>query len=201
MYLTSTILMRSKHFSLNRTSSSNDLHLLTQADKPLNEFVEEYLHEDEMEQEETSAAWERGGGRRKVQERIKEQVYKFCHEVAKDLGGGHSETVYEQALLKRLYNARIPCLRQVQWFSKTKTGDLLTVGFADLEIDHFMVIELKIGPRIKVEHITQLNRYLRSAQKMQTPHYCGAVVCFQTTADGQNCNTMIHEVMMEDLEV
>lgn len=124
---------------------------------------------------------------------VKEQIYEFCKQVAKDLGGGHSEAVYEQALLRRLYNAKTPVLRQVQWFSKTNSGDLLSVGFADLEVDHSFIVELKIGPKIKPEHITQLNRYLRAAQKMGSPIRAGAVVCFQTTESGEACNVLVHE--------
>ena len=169
--------MRSRHFQ----------NVLNETEQP-----------DDMEVSETNWVWERGGGRRAQQKLIKEQVFKFCQEVAKDLGGGHSEAVYEQALLRRLYNARIPVLRQVQWFSKTENGDLLSVGYADLEIDHFLIVELKIGSKIKAEHILQLNRYMRAAEKMQSPHYCGAVICFQSSESGDNCQVSVHEIVKDE---
>lgn len=128
---------------------------------------------------------------------VHEVFYGFCHEVAQDLGGGHSESTYEHALLRLLYNENIPALRQVQWLCRTKNGDVLPAGIVDLEIAHEMIVELKIGSKIRQEHIQQLNRYLRAAAGMGSPVKRGAVVCFTSSDNSDSCSVLIHQSELE----
>jgi len=94
-----------------------------------------------------------------------ETTYQKCIEIAGDvadkLGPGHSEAVYEAALMNGLYDARIPCRRQVPYLQRVN-GYVLNIGTVDLEVDHDIILELKAGhTTIKDEFKTQLQRYVR----------------------------------------
>ena len=114
-----------------------------------------------------------------------ESTYKICmdiaHDVAQKLGPGHSEAVYEAAMMNSLYDARIPCRRQVP-YQQSINGHTLSIGTIDLEVDHDIILELKAGhTTMKDEFKTQLHRYLR-CKKAQTTHdgpIIGCVVLFR----------------------
>ena len=109
------------------------------------------------------------------------KAMEIAHDVAQKLGPGHSEAVYEAAMMNGLYDARIPCRRQVPYL-QTINGHTLSIGTIDLEVDHDIILELKAGhTTMKDEFKTQLHRYLR-CKKAQTTHdgpIIGCVVLFR----------------------
>lgn len=118
-----------------------------------------------------------------------EKTYEKCVEIATDvntkLGPGHSEAVYEAAIMNGLYDARIPCRRQVPYLQKIN-GYTLNIGTVDLEVNHDIIIELKAGhDKIKDDFKTQLHRYLR-CKKSETTHDGTTIACvFLFRRDGK----------------
>ena len=117
-----------------------------------------------------------------------ESTYKKCIEIATDvaekLGPGHSETVYEAAIMNGLYDARIPSRRQVPYVQKIN-GYTLNIGTIDIEADHDIIIELKANHTlVKKEFRTQLYRYLR-CKRAETTHDGPIIGCvFMFHKDG-----------------
>lgn len=110
-------------------------------------------------------------------------TYEISKEAAihalKTLGKGHSEKVYENVMANFLYDRRIPTKKQARYFS-TIDNNIVETGILDIEVDHCVLLELKVGhDTINADHRTQLRRYMRTARQHK-PHIIliGAVFLF-----------------------
>jgi len=111
-------------------------------------------------------------------------VQEICIYAAERLGTGHSEKTYEMFLVNELYARRIPCLRQVKYYS-SMDNNIYETGIVDLEVDQKLLLELKANvASITADHTTQAKRYLRSArQKYPTSTLLACVILFQKNGD------------------
>ena len=94
---------------------------------------------------------------------------------------GQTEAFYQRMLQIHLYHSGIPCLSEIDCFAMSGAVPVL-VGRIDLEVDHSIILELKVGNQILPKHVQQLLRYVRARQAtgMNVKH--AAVICF-TDAD------------------
>ena len=116
------------------------------------------------------------------------QLFETCMDIAglaaEKLGRGHSEKTYENFMIDKLYETRIPALRQQTYFSHVD-GKTYPVGIVDIEVDKAVILELKANHNAITEDFkTQTHRYLRSARE-KYPHneLIAAVVLFTKSGD------------------
>ena len=102
-----------------------------------------------------------------------------AHYAQNSVGPGHSEVTYETIILNFLYDRRVPVRRQVRFY-EIVANDTIQTGILDLEVDRSVLLELKSNlTDITEDHITQLERYMRSAQKnYQNRPIIGMVLLF-----------------------
>ena len=98
-----------------------------------------------------------------------DQLFQACLGIAstaaQKLGRGHSEKTFENFMIDKLYEARIPALRQQTYFSHID-GKTYPVGIVDIEVDQSVILELKANHNTITEDFkTQARRYLRSARE------------------------------------
>ena len=77
---------------------------------------------------------------------------------------GHLEKVYEMALAHRLRKANIAVEQQHPLNVYDENGTLLGEYYADLLIEHVLIVEIKAGRAFALEHEAQILGYLRSAK-------------------------------------
>jgi GxxExxY protein len=77
---------------------------------------------------------------------------------------GHLEKIYENALANRLRKQGIEVAQQHPLNVFDEDGTLLGEFFADLFVDHQLIVELKAVRTVVDEHVAQLLGYLRSAR-------------------------------------
>ena len=99
------------------------------------------------------------------------------------LGAGHSERSYETVMQNYLYDRRIPTKRQARYFT-TVDNDIIETGILDIEVDHCVLLELKVGSdTINTDHKMQIHRYLRCA-RLKNPHASLIAAVFLFTKKG-----------------
>jgi GxxExxY protein len=76
---------------------------------------------------------------------------------------GHLEKVYENGLVNRLRKAGLVIEQQKPLKVFDEDGTVLGDYFADLLIEHCLIVELKACKALGDEHIAQLLGYLRAA--------------------------------------
>jgi len=90
---------------------------------------------------------------------------------------GCTEAMYQRLLQAELYHRNIPTLAEVDVF--TMAGSIpIHVGRLDLEVDHRVILELKVAPRVLPKHIQQLQKYIRARQSTGMNVEAAAVVCW-----------------------
>jgi len=90
---------------------------------------------------------------------------------------GCTEAMYQRLLQAELYHRNIPCLAEVDVF--TMSGSIpIHVGRLDLEVDHRIILELKVAPKITPKHIQQLQKYVRARVSTGMSVEGAAVVCW-----------------------
>ena len=77
---------------------------------------------------------------------------------------GHLEKIYENALGHRLRKVGIDVIQQHPLNVFDEDGTLLGEFYADLFVDHQLVVELKAVRAVVNEHVAQLLGYLRSSR-------------------------------------
>ncbi|HUL55343.1 MAG TPA: GxxExxY protein [Opitutaceae bacterium] len=77
---------------------------------------------------------------------------------------GHLEKIYENALAHRLRKHGIDVVQQHPLSVYDEDGTLLGEFFADLFVDHQLIIEIKAVRAVVGEHVAQLLGYLRSSR-------------------------------------
>ena len=80
------------------------------------------------------------------------------------LGPGHLEKVYEVALVHRLRKANVKVEPQHPMNVYDEDGTLLGEYYADLLVEDVLIVEIKAGRSLALEHEAQILGYLRSAK-------------------------------------
>lgn len=110
-----------------------------------------------------------------------QKIVQHCVNVFKEMGIGHSERVYHNALLIELQQAKIPFRSEVicPYFYK---GIVTGYGTADVVL-YDTVLELK-AQAYKPDHGLQVKKYIHSLQLNEKKKYSGMVINFnQKTGD------------------
>ncbi len=82
-----------------------------------------------------------------------------CFDVQKQLGGGHLERVYHNALKESLNN------RAIRFKDEVKTPvfyneKMMGYGYADFVVENTIVLEIKREPNLHLGNIKQIEKYL-----------------------------------------
>jgi GxxExxY protein len=97
----------------------------------------------------------------------REEVFKlvgFCMEIHRELGKGHNEVIYKDALVVELTRAGIPFLRE-KAFKITYKGALLAHDyFADFVIWDKVLLEVKAVEKLIEPHSKQVLNYLAASK-------------------------------------
>ena len=90
---------------------------------------------------------------------------------------GGTEAMYHRSLEVELYHKGICYLSEVDCY--TMSGSVpIRVGQLDMEVDHRVILELKVAPKITGSHIMQLRKYVRARASTGMNVEGAAVVCF-----------------------
>lgn len=86
------------------------------------------------------------------------------YEIHEYLRNGHLEKVYENAMVHRLRKQGITVVPQHPLAVYDEDGTVLGEFFADLFVEHILVVELKAVRAVVDEHTAQLLGYLRCSR-------------------------------------
>jgi len=102
---------------------------------------------------------------------MKDPVFQLCDRVReasfslhRHLRHGHVEKVYENGLAHRLRKQGLHAVQQQPLNVLDEDGTLLGEFFADLFVEHQLVVELKAVRCLADEHVAQLLGYLRASR-------------------------------------
>ena len=100
-----------------------------------------------------------------------DEAKEFCsrvRQIACDIhayhGQGHLEKVYENALAHRLTKAGIEVKQQQPITVYDEDGTVIGEYFADLLVEGWLIIELKVVKALAPEHVAQIMGYLKSSR-------------------------------------
>ena len=97
----------------------------------------------------------------------KEEIFKLvglCMEIHRELGKGHSEAIYKDALVIELQRANIPFAREQKYEVTYKGAVLPHYYFADFVIWNQILFEAKAVDKLADGHIRQALNYLAAAK-------------------------------------
>ena len=77
---------------------------------------------------------------------------------------GHSEKIYENALVHRLRKQGVEVIQQHPLHVYDEDGTMLGEFFSDLFVENQLVVELKAVRAVADEHVAQILGYLRSSR-------------------------------------
>lgn len=98
--------------------------------------------------------------------------------------------MYQRLLQAELYHRNIPALAEVDVF--TMSGSVpVHAGRLDLEVDHRVILELKVAPHVTTKHIQQLQKYVRARQTTGMNVEGAAVVCWTDKDVVEFCNVPV----------
>jgi GxxExxY protein len=103
-------------------------------------------------------------------------VLSISRHVMRELGVGHSERVYHNAMLAHLDRANVTCRSEVVC-PVMYLGRCVGTGQADLVLGN-TVIELKASGLPSSHALPQLRRYIRSLNELEKKKYSGVVINF-----------------------
>jgi GxxExxY protein len=101
-----------------------------------------------------------------------------CLHIMGEHSTGHTECFYEKMISQFLYARNIPFITQVDCFIQTESTQVL-VGRIDMEIDHAILVELKVGPRIRRADVRQIMKYVRARKASGMDVQLAVVICFR----------------------
>jgi GxxExxY protein len=93
-----------------------------------------------------------------------DRVRQVAYDIHVFLGPGHLEKVYETALVHRLRKANVNVKPQYPLNVYDEDGTLLGEYYADLLVEDVLIVEIKAGRSLALEHEAQVLGYLRSAK-------------------------------------
>ncbi len=107
-----------------------------------------------------------------VPSRVKELLYKeevfklvgFCMEIQRELGKGHDEIIYKDALIVELSRAGIPFLRDRNYEITYKGAILPHYYYADFVVWDKILFEAKAVEKLSDSHIKQVLNYLAASK-------------------------------------
>ena len=97
----------------------------------------------------------------------KEEVYRlvgFCMEIHRELGKGHDEIIYKDALVVDLGRAQIPFAREKNYTISYKGVILPHFYYADFVIWDKILFEGKAVERLTDAHVKQVLNYLAASK-------------------------------------
>ncbi len=97
----------------------------------------------------------------------KEEVFKlvgFCMEIQHELGKGHDEIIYKDALIVELSRAGIPFLRESNYEITYKGAILSHYYYADFVVWDKILFEAKAVEKLSDSHIKQVLNYLAASK-------------------------------------
>ena len=97
-----------------------------------------------------------------LQSDLSEAVIGSAFEIAKVLGAGFLEKVYERALVRELALRGVHAKAQVS-FPVCYKGQYVGEYLADLVVEEKLVVELKCVERLAKEHLAQCIHYLKAS--------------------------------------
>lgn len=102
---------------------------------------------------------------------MKDPIFLLCDRIRETslalhhhLRHGHVEKVYENGLANRLRKQNLSAVQQHPLSVRDEDGTLLGEFFADLFVEHQLIVELKACRALADEHIAQLLGYLRASR-------------------------------------
>jgi GxxExxY protein len=104
-------------------------------------------------------------------------IQKSCASIIQQYKSGSTEAFYQRMLQVDLYHRGIPSLAEVDVFCMSGSVPVC-VGRLDLEVDHSIILELKVAPAISPKHVQQLMKYVRARTLTGMNVTEAAVVCF-----------------------
>jgi GxxExxY protein len=90
---------------------------------------------------------------------------------------GGTEAMYHRSLEVELYYKGICYLSEVDCYMMSGSVPI-RVGRLDMEVDHRVILELKVAPKVTTSHIQQLRKYVRARASTGMNVEGAAVVCF-----------------------
>jgi GxxExxY protein len=97
----------------------------------------------------------------------KDEVFKlvgYCMEIHRELGKGHDEVIYKDALVVELHRAQIPFARELE-YEVTYKGVILPHYYrADFVIWNKILFEAKAVETLTEAHVKQVLNYLAAAR-------------------------------------
>ncbi len=96
-----------------------------------------------------------------LHEELTDKVLGACFEVARELGAGFLESVYEKALMIALRQKGLRAEAQVPLTVRFR-GVIVGEFFADISVDNKLIIELKSVSALRPEHQAQVINYLKA---------------------------------------
>ena len=97
----------------------------------------------------------------------KEEVFKLvgsCMEIQRELGKGHDEIIYQDALIVELSRAGIPFLRERNYEITYKGAILPHYYYADFVVWDKILFEAKAVEKLSDSHIKQVLNYLAASK-------------------------------------
>ena len=88
----------------------------------------------------------------------------LCMEIHRELGKGHDEVIYKDALVVELSSANIPFSREKKYEVKYKDVILPHFYFADFVVSDKILFEAKAVERLTDSHIKQVLNYLAASK-------------------------------------
>lgn len=113
-------------------------------------------------------------------------LMKTARKVMTHLGGGHTEAVYQNAMVLLLFSAGFPCLTEVN-IPYFVNGICVGFGRADI-LTHSHVIELKANQKSSETNIDQskmqICKYLKALNEQDKINRKGMLILFNTPSQG-----------------
>src|SRR5438876_11850732 len=97
----------------------------------------------------------------------KEEVFQligFCMEIHRELGKGHDEVIYKDALVVELSRARIPFARELKYEITYKGVLLPHFYYADFVVWNKILFEAKAVDQLTDAHVKQVLNYLAASK-------------------------------------
>jgi len=88
----------------------------------------------------------------------------LCMEIHRELGKGHDEVIYKDALVVELSRANVPFAREKKYEVKYKDVILPHCYFADFVISDKILFEAKAVEKLADPHIKQVLNYLAASK-------------------------------------
>jgi GxxExxY protein len=94
------------------------------------------------------------------------QLVGYCMEIHRELGKGHDEVIYKDALVVELSRARVPFSREKNYEIVYKEVVLPHFYYADFVVWEKILLEAKAVDKLTEAHLKQVLNYL-AASKLQ----------------------------------